>query len=112
MVGEYTPERGDIVWLQFNPQAGHEQAGRRPALVISPALYNGKVGLALLCPITSKEKGYPFEVKLPDNLEINGVVLADQVKSLDWRIRYLEFICKTPEEITEEVQEKIRLLID
>jgi mRNA interferase MazF len=112
MVGEYTPERGDIVWLQFNPQAGHEQAGRRPALVISPALYNGKVGLALLCPITSKEKGYPFEVKLPDNLEITGVVLVDQVKSLDWRIRYAEFICKTPEEITEEVQEKIRLLID
>ncbi|MDK2986680.1 MAG: mRNA interferase MazF [Clostridia bacterium] len=112
MVGEYIPERGDIVWLQFNPQAGHEQAGRRPALVISPALYNGKVGLALLCPITSKEKGYPFEVKLPDNLEITGVVLADQVKSLDWRIRYAEIICKTPEEITEEVQEKIRLLID
>jgi len=82
----YVPERGEIVWLEFDPQAGHEQAGRRPALVISPKDYNAKVGLALVCPITSKIKGYPFEVVLPPGL-ITGAVLSDQVSSLDWRVR-------------------------
>src|SRR5437762_13948374 len=81
----YVPERGDAVWLTLDPQAGHEQAGRRPALVLSPAAYNGRVGLALCCPITNQAKGYPFEVALPDGLAVSGVVLADQVKSLDWR---------------------------
>lgn len=79
----YIPDRGDIIWLDFNPQAGREQANRRPALVLSPAEYNGKVRLALLCPITSKVKGYPFEVAIPEGLPVSGVVLADQVKSLD-----------------------------
>lgn len=82
--GAYIPERGDAVWITLDPQAGHEQAGRRPALVLSPSAYNGRVGLALLCPITSQVKGYPFEVPLPAGLGVAGVVGADQVKSLDW----------------------------
>ena len=107
----YVPERGDIVWLNFNPQAGHEQSGRRPALVISPAAYNKKVGLAIFCPVTNQEKGYPFEVKLPKNLKAKGVILSDQVKNLDWRKRNVEFIGKVSEEILEEVLEKIETLI-
>ena len=83
----YVPRRGDIVWLTFNPQADHEQAGRRPAVVLSPLSYNAKVGLAVICPITSAVKGYPFEVNLPHGLPISGVILADQVKSLDWQTR-------------------------
>ena len=91
-LSSYVPRRGDIVWLTFNPQAGHEQAGRRPAVVLSPLSYNAKVGLALLCPITSAVKGYPFEVNLPHGLPISGVILANQVKSLDWQARAVEFI--------------------
>ena len=108
----YTPERGDIVWLTFTPQAGHEQAGRRPALVLSPAAYNGKVGLALLCPITSQVKGYPFEVAVPVGLPISGVVLADQVKSLDWRARNAELAGKLPAGALEEVLQKLQVLLD
>ncbi len=107
----YSPERGDILWIQFDPQAGHEQAGRRPALVISPRAYNIKVGLALMCPITLKAKGYPFEVQLPLDLKVSGVVLADQVKNLDWQIRKAEFLCKAPEEVVAEVISKIQVLI-
>lgn len=87
MVTRYVPDRGDVVWLHFTPQAGHEQAGHRPALVLSPASYNGKTGLMLCCPITSREKGYPFEVKLDPRAGVSGVALADQIKSLDWRAR-------------------------
>jgi mRNA interferase MazF len=83
----YVPDRGDIVWLQFNPQAGHEQAGHRPALVLSPASYNRRSGLMLCCPMTSQRKGYPFEVVITDDPDRVSVVLADQVKSLDWKIR-------------------------
>lgn len=107
----YVPRRGDVVWLTFNPQAGHEQAGRRPAVVLSPLAYNAKVGLALLCPITSAIKGYPFEVNLPLNLPVTGVILADQVKSLDWRAREVEFICALPDAVTREVLQKISLLL-
>lgn len=111
MVTSYIPERGDLVWLQFTPQSGHEQAGKRPALVISPKSYNGKVGLALLCPVTSKMKGYPFEVILPQDLPIEGVVLSDQLKSLDWQARRAAFICTVPQEVVEEVKAKIDVLI-
>jgi len=104
------PERGDVVWLSFNPQAGHEQAGRRPALVLSPKEYNNKVGLSLLCPITSQVKGYPFEVVIPDDCEVQGVVLSDQVKSLDWRIRDAEFFCRLPDEVLNEVLGKLLTL--
>ena len=83
----YVPDRGDIVWLQFNPQAGHEQAGHRPALVLSPASYNRRSGLMLCCPMTSQMKGYPFEVLIASDADRVSVVLADQVKSLDWKVR-------------------------
>ena len=106
----YEPERGDVVWLTFNPQSGHEQAGRRPALILSPFAYNVKVGLAILCPITRKVKGYPFEVMLPDGMEV-GVVLADQVKSLDWRTRKAEFICRLPKTTVDEVLQKLNTLL-
>jgi len=105
------PDRGDVVWIVLSPQAGHEQAGRRPALVLSPAAYNRKVGLALLCPITSQVKGYPFEVRLPRGLPVTGVILADQVKSLDWRARKAEVVCKVPEEVVQEVLLKLGTLL-
>ena len=105
------PDRGDIVWITLNPQVGHEQAGRRPALVLSPAAYNGKVGLAILCPITSQIKGYPFEVLIPDGLEISGAILSDQVKSLDWQARQAEIICKLPSAELDEVLQKLKTLI-
>ena len=91
-MSSYVPDRGDLVWLEFTPQAGSEQAGGRPALVLSPNTYNRKVGLALFCPVTSKTKGYPFEVLLPDGYAVSGVVLSDQLKSLDWRSRKVKFI--------------------
>ena len=108
----YTPDCGDLVWLTFTPQAGHEQARRRPALVLSPAAYNGKVGLALLCPITSQVKGYPFEVTVPAGLPVSGVVLADQVKSLDWRARDAALAGKLPAGALEEVLQKLLVLLD
>jgi mRNA interferase MazF len=108
---KYVPDRGDIVWLNFNPQAGHEQSGFRPALVLSPKDYNQLVGLALFCPITSKIKGYPFEVLLPRHKEIFGAVLSDQIKSLDWRVRKAKLIIKAPSEVTEEVIAKSRILL-
>jgi mRNA interferase MazF len=105
------PERGDLIWLTFDPQAGHEQAGRRPALVLSPAAYNGKVGLALLCPITSQVKGYPFEVTIPEGLGVSGVVLADQVKSLAWRARHAEWVARLPDSVVTEVLGKLHTLL-
>lgn len=107
----YVPERGDVVWISLNPQAGHEQAGRRPALVLSPKSYNDKVGLAVFCPITSQIKGYPFEVKIPDGLDVTGVILADQVKSLDWRARNADFLCTLPNPTVTEVLQKLNTLL-
>jgi mRNA interferase MazF len=107
----YVPERGDAVWLQFDPRLGHEQAGRRPALVLSPAAYNGRVGLALLSPITSQVKGYPFEVAVPPGFKIGGVVLADQLRSLDWAARKAQRIGALPAAVVEEVIEKVELLL-
>ncbi|MCJ7483698.1 MAG: endoribonuclease MazF [Thermodesulfovibrionales bacterium] len=106
----YVPRRGDAVWLNFNPQSGHEQAGRRPALVLSPEEYNRKTGLAIFCPITSQVKGYPFEVKLPANLPVNGVVLADQVKSLDWQVREVALIKKLSAQVVNEVTDLLIIL--
>jgi mRNA interferase MazF len=105
------PQRGDVVW-QFDPQAGHEQSGRRPALVVSPMAYNAKVGLALLCPITSQVKGYPIEVRLPAGLKVSGVILADQVKSLDWRARQAERLGVVPARVIADVLLKLGLLLD
>jgi mRNA interferase MazF len=107
----YIPDRGDAVWLTFNPRAGHEQAGRRPALVLSPAAYNGKVGLAILCPITSQIKGYPFEVSIPTDLKVGGVILSDQVKSLDWKAREAKLICRLPAATIDEVLQKLNTLL-
>jgi len=106
----YIPERGDIVWLDFNPQLGHEQKGRWPALTLSFKAYNEKIGLALFCPITSKVKGYPFEVEI-ELKKIKGSVLSDQIKSLDWRERNIEFIEKIGDKKLEEVIEKIEVII-
>ena len=107
----YIPKRGDAIWLDFNPQTGREQAGRRPAFVVSPASYNGKVGLALLCPVTSRVKGYPFVVSIPEGFPVSGVVLSDQLKSLDWRQRRAAFICVLPESVTQEVLKKVEALL-
>ncbi|MDD4906555.1 MAG: endoribonuclease MazF [Methylobacter tundripaludum] len=110
MAAKYAPERGDIVWLTFDPQAGHEQAGRRPALVLSPKAYNAKTSLALICPITSQTKGYPFEVALP-NGHVNGVILADQVRNLDWTARRAEKISSVSDEVLSEVLAKLSALM-
>ena len=106
----YIPERGDIVWLDFNPQSGHEQKGKRPAVVLSPKEYNEKTGLGLFCPITSKVKDYPFEVKIA-NKKIAGVVLSDQIKSLDWKTRKIEFITTETVETLKDITDKISALL-
>jgi mRNA interferase MazF len=112
VAGSFVPDRGDVVWLEFNPQAGSEQAGRRPALVISPKSYNRKAGLAIACPITSRVKGYPFEVELPQGLEARGAILCDQLKSLDWRARRAERLGVVPDPVMEEVTARIIVLVD
>ena len=108
----YLPARGDLIWLQFNPQAGHEQAGHRPAVVISPSSYNRRVGLALCCPVTSQVKGYPFEVVLPPGLGVEGAILSDQIKSLDWRVRKARRIGNLPAEVLQETVGKILALVE
>ena len=108
---KYVPERGDIVWLNFNPQTGHEQKGKRPAIVISPKEYNEKTGLGLFCPITSAIKDYPFEVKIA-NQKINGVVLSDQIKSLDWKTRKIKLIIEGTSNIVDEVIDKVSVLLN
>ena len=107
----YIPGRGDIVWLDFDPQVGSEIMKRRPALVLSPKNYNAKVGLFIICPITSSIKGYPFEV-LVKNKHISGAVLSDQVKSMDWRVRKSDLICRSSRKVIEEVLQKLEVLID
>jgi mRNA interferase MazF len=107
----YEPDRGDIIWIMLNPQSGHEQAGRRPAIVLSPLKYNSKTGLLICCPITSQEKKYPFEVKIPKGFPVSGVILADQIKNLDWHVREAQFVCNMPSSVIEQVIEKISLLL-
>jgi mRNA interferase MazF len=107
----YVPRCGDVVWITLNPQAGHEEAGRRPAVVISPQSYNGKVGLAIFCPITGQIKGYPFEVLIPEGLPVAGAILSDQLKSLDWGARNAELICTLPAETISEVLQKLATLL-
>ena len=111
MAKRYVPERGDAVWLHFSPQAGHKQAGRRPAVVVSPESYNRKVGLGLFCPLTSAMKGYPFEVAVPHGLQVSGAILADQVKSFDWRARRVKHICALPDDVVADVLGKLKLLV-
>jgi len=107
----YIPERGDAVWITLDPQAGHEQSGRRPAVILSPKAYNGKVGLAILCPITNQIKGYPFEVLIPPSLPVSGVILSDQAKNLDWHARNVELICKLPASTLVETLGKLSTLL-
>jgi mRNA interferase MazF len=107
----YVPDRGDVVWISMNPQAGHEQAGRRPALILSPGTYNRKVGLALVCPITSQVKGYPFEVAMPEGIPVRGVALADQVKSLDWRARKIARFSRVSSEVVVQVVRRLVTLL-
>lgn len=111
MADPYVPDRGDVVWLEFNPQAGHEQAGHRPALVMSPAAYNSRTGLLLCCPITTREKGYPFEVSVGSGREIRGVALSDQLKSLDWRARNAQYKGRVPVSVVSEVVARLRTLL-
>ena len=107
----YVPDRGHLVWLWFTPQAGREQAGRRPGLILSPAAYNARAGLAIVCPITSQVKGYPFEVALPPGLSLTGVVLADHVRSADWQARRADFAGLAPPETVRDVVAKLRPLV-
>lgn len=107
----YAPAQGDLVWLDFTPQAGHEQAGRRPALAVSPRAYNERTGLALFVPVTGQIKGYPFEVPLPDGLPVTGVALCDQVKSLDWQVRRAEFVARLPAPELQTVLGRIAALL-
>jgi mRNA interferase MazF len=107
----YVPERGDVVWISFSPQTGHEQAGRRPGVVLSPRVYNGRAGLGLICPVTSQVKGYPFEVRIPPGLPVAGVILSDQVRNLDWQARQTEFLCTLPEGTVIEVLETLYTLL-
>jgi mRNA interferase MazF len=107
----YVPQCGDVARITLNPRAGHEQAGRRPAVVLSPEKYNGKTGLAILCPITNQIKGYPFEVIIPAGLPVAGAILSDQVKSLDWRARNAEFLCTLPTDTISEVLQKLTTLV-
>jgi mRNA interferase MazF len=107
----FVPAAGDLIWLAFDPQAGHEQAGRRPALVLSPKSYNQKSGLALVCPVTNQIKGYPFEVQVPRGCGVTGVILADQVKSLDWKVRQAERIGPVPPPTLDEVLARLAPLL-
>jgi len=107
----YCPDRGDIVWLDFDPRNGYEQKGRRPAIVLSPKNYNSKTGLALFCPITNQVKGYPFEVMLPSDFPLTGVIISDQIKSLDWKVRNTDFIIKAPNSLLNETINKFSTLI-
>ena len=111
MSRRYVPRRGDVVWLHFSPQTGHEQAGRRPAVVLSPESYNEKTSLALFCPVRSQVKDYPFETASSSTSPVKGVALCDQIKSLDWAARKAEFICKLPEDIMDEIMGKALALL-
>jgi len=109
--GDYIPQRGDLVWLNFTPQKGHEQMSKRPALILSPKIYNQKSSLCICLPVTSKIKGYPFEVALPKGLGIEGVILSDQIKSMDYVARDIEYICTAPYEVIVKVQRNVLALV-
>lgn len=111
MKRRYCPDRGDLIWLEFNPQAGHEQAGRRPAVVLSPRVYNEKAGLAVVAPVTNKKKGYPFEVDIPDGLPVSGVVLSDQIRSVDWQERNADYAGRVGEPCVRAICKRIAVLL-
>lgn len=107
----YIPERGDAIWINFNPQAGHEQSGLRPALILTRKAYNSKSKMVICCPITTQVKGNPIEVAIPDGLEVKGVILPNQIKSLDWASRGAKFIDKIPDDVLNSVLAKINALL-
>jgi mRNA interferase MazF len=109
--GAFVPARGDVVWITFDPAPGHEQRGRRPAVVLSPEAYNRAAGRALFCPVTSHRRGYPFEVAIPEGLPVEGVILADHVKSFDWRARRAEAFCRLPQAVVEDVLARLGVLV-
>ena len=111
-MSSYAPKRGDVVWLSLNPQAGHEQAGRRPVVVLSRTRYNRRTGMAIVCPITSRVKGFPFEVALPIGLPVHGVVLSDQAKSIDWQARGAEYLCVVTDRVLKQIVQRVRALIE
>ncbi len=111
-MSSYIPERGDVVWLDFEPSRGHEQAKRRPAVTLSPKLYNRKTRLALFSPVTSHIKGYPFEVVLPEGLPVTGVIITDQMRTMDWDARKAVYICSLPKACILEMLQKARTLLD
>lgn len=111
MSEKYCPDRGHIIWINFDPKSGHEQMGRRPAIILSPKSYNSLTQLAIVCPITKSVKGYPFEVPIPEKCRIEGVVLSDHIKSLDWLMRNAEFICIAPPATLDEVINKANTLL-
>jgi len=111
VVSEYVPDAGDIIWLDFASQAGREQAARRPAVVLSPRSYNGKTSLAVVCPVTSRAKGYPFEVSIPRGLRLGGVILSDHFENLDWRQRRGQKIGKIPAAVLELMRERVAALL-
>lgn len=103
----YIPEKGDLIWIDFNPQSGHEQKGRRPALVLSNNLYNQKTGLTMVCPITNTNNGYPLHVEIENTFNVNRFVMIEHIKSVDYQSRCAEFIEKAPEELVGEVLAKL-----
>ena len=111
MRATYVPDAGDLIRIDFNPQAGHEQAGWRPAIVLSPAAYNRPTGLAIVAPITNQKKDYPFEVALPEGLKVTGAILSDAVKNVDWRARNARFVATAPRSVLQSVQQRLALLL-
>lgn len=111
MVTKYVPDLGHLVWIDFNPSTGHEQSGRRPAIVLSPSAYNSRTSLAVVAPITNQKKGYSFEVELPKDSKIAGVVLSDHLKSVDWDRRKATYAGRAPADVVKGVQERISLLL-
>jgi mRNA interferase MazF len=108
----YIPDRGDLIWLYFQPTLGHEQSGRRPALVLSPSKYNGLTGLAVVCPVTSRTKGYPFEILLPEDAQVVGVVLADHIRNIDWASRGCTYIGRADNQIFQDVLDRLFALLE
>ncbi len=108
---EYVPDAGDLIWLDFTPRVGREQAGRRPAVVLSPRSYNEKTSLAVVCPITGQAKGYPFEVAVPPGARIGGVILSDHLKNLDWRQRQAQIAGKIPRSLLDQVRARVAALL-
>jgi mRNA interferase MazF len=112
VVKRYVPDRGDVVRVNFSPQAGHEQGGTRPALVLSPREYNSKTGMLIGCPITNKAKGYSTEEPIAEGLEVKGVILSSHVRSLDWRARNAQFVCTLPAEVVGGALGRLLALLD